>query len=131
MLGIEAFLKFIPDIYFETTGYAFTYPLFYYFGNIPVCCYTHYPTISTDMLERVVQQRTLYNNRAMITRSPFLTKLKFIYYQLFAKLYSFCGRCSTCIMTNSSWTQGHIEKLWSMTYKTKIVSCNIFILPIN
>lgn len=33
VVGLEAFLKFIPDVYFETTGYAFTYPLFHYLGN--------------------------------------------------------------------------------------------------
>ncbi len=45
LLAIEAFTKMIPDIYFETTGYAFTYPIFYYVAGIPVACYTHYPTI--------------------------------------------------------------------------------------
>jgi alpha-1,2-mannosyltransferase len=120
-LGIEAFLKFIPDVYFETTGYAFTYPLFHYIGNIPVCCYTHYPTISTDMLELVTNNVATYNNRQIITKSKFLTSCKLKYYQLFAKLYSFCGRCSDCIMVNSSWTQGHINNLWSLTYKTQII----------
>lgn len=121
LLGIEAFLKFIPDVYFETTGYAFTYPLFHYIANIPVCCYTHYPTISTDMLENVSRKVSTYNNRRLISQSPILTKIKLIYYQLFAKIYSICGRCSDCVMVNSSWTKGHINNLWSLAYKTQIV----------
>jgi alpha-1,2-mannosyltransferase len=121
VLGIEAFLKYIPDIYFETTGYAFTYPLFYYLGNVPVCCYTHYPTISSDMLQRVQDQSHSYNNRQLISRSPLLTRVKLVYYKLFARLYSLCGRCSSCVMVNSSWTQAHINYIWSLTYKTRIV----------
>jgi alpha-1,2-mannosyltransferase len=121
VVGVEAFLKYIPDIYFETTGYAFTYPIFHYLAGIAVGCYTHYPTISTDMLDKVVQQNHSYNNRRIISQSRFLTKLKLYYYRLFAKLYSLSGRCSDCVMVNSSWTQAHINNLWSMTYKTQIV----------
>jgi alpha-1,2-mannosyltransferase len=121
LVGFEAMFKFIPNIYFETTGYAFTYPLFYYIANVPVCCYTHYPTISTDMLEAVSQQHPAFNNRTIISSSRLLTKLKMIYYKIFASLYSWCGRCSCCIMVNSSWTFGHINKLWSMTYKTQVI----------
>lgn len=121
ILGIEAFLKFVPDVYFETTGYAFTYPLFYYICGIPVACYTHYPTISSDMLQRVSEQNVSYNNRRLIGRSPFLTKCKLVYYRMFAKLYSLCGRCSDCVMVNSSWTQSHINEIWSLAYRTRIV----------
>ena len=121
VLGIEAMIKFIPDIYFETTGYAFTYPLFHYIANTPVCTYTHYPTISSDMLNRVEAKNSAFNNRQFIAKSQFLTKLKILYYRLFARLYSLSGRCACCVMVNSSWTQAHINELWSLTYRTKIV----------
>jgi alpha-1,2-mannosyltransferase len=121
LLGIEALVKFIPDIYMETTGYAFTYPLFAYIAGVPVCCYTHYPTISTDMLDRVMNNTVSYNNRALIGRSPLLTKFKMTYYQLFAKLYSMCGRCAQCCMVNSSWTRAHIDSLWSMPSRTRTI----------
>jgi alpha-1,2-mannosyltransferase len=121
IVGFEAIVKFVPDIYFETTGYAFTYPIFYYLANIPVCCYVHYPTISVDMLNNVSQRNFAFNNRYLISRSKFLTQSKLFYYKLFSKLYSMCGRCSTCIMVNSSWTLGHINNLWSVSYRTNIV----------
>ena len=54
-LGFEALFKFIPDIYFDSMGYAFTYPLFKYLAGCPVGCYVHYPTISCDMLEVVMR----------------------------------------------------------------------------
>lgn len=73
------------------------------------------------MLENVSRKISTYNNRRLISRSPFLTRLKLVYYNLFAKIYSICGRCSDCVMVNSSWTKGHINNLWSLAYKTKVV----------
>ena len=46
-----------------SAGNEYTYPIFHYLAGIPVGCYTHYPTISTDMLDKVVQQNHSYNNR--------------------------------------------------------------------
>lgn len=37
----------------DTMGYSFTYPLFRYLGGCRVACYVHYPTISSDMVDRV------------------------------------------------------------------------------
>jgi hypothetical protein len=48
-LAWEALTKFIC---IDTSGHAFTYPLAQLFG-CKVICYTHYPTISSDMVERV------------------------------------------------------------------------------
>jgi alpha-1,2-mannosyltransferase len=121
LLGIESLLKFVPDVYMETTGYAFTYPLFHYIANTPVCCYTHYPTISTDMLNMVSNNQQNFNNRTIISQSRTLTRLKLVYYNFFARVYSWCGRCSDCVMVNSSWTQNHINQLWALAYKTKVV----------
>ncbi|CAL9093341.1 unnamed protein product, partial [Musa acuminata var. zebrina] len=44
-LSWEALRKFTPQFYFDTSGYAFTYPLARIFG-CKVICYTHYSTIS-------------------------------------------------------------------------------------
>ena len=55
-LSFEALFKLIPDVYFDSMGYAFTYPIFKYLANRPVACYVHYPTISTDMLQVVKNQ---------------------------------------------------------------------------
>lgn len=121
LLGIEAMTKMIPDIFFETTGYAFIYPIFYYLAGVPVACYTHYPTISSDMLHKVSRQRVDYNNRGVISKSSILTRCKLIYYRVFSKLYSVCGRCADCVMVNSSWTQNHINEIWALAYRTRIV----------
>lgn len=66
-LAWEALCKFTPIYYFDTSGYAFTYPLARLFG-CKVICYTHYPTISSDMLARVRQRSFMYNNDALITK---------------------------------------------------------------
>lgn len=66
-LSWEALCKFTPLYYFDTSGYAFTYPIARIFG-CKVICYTHYPTISLDMISRVSERKSLYNNNASIAR---------------------------------------------------------------
>jgi alpha-1,2-mannosyltransferase len=65
-LAWEALNRFTPQFYFDTSGYAFTYPLARLFG-CKVICYTHYPTISSDMVERVKQRNSMYNNNSRIS----------------------------------------------------------------
>ncbi|KAG6754179.1 hypothetical protein POTOM_042190 [Populus tomentosa] len=67
-LSWEALCKFTPLYYFDTSGYAFTYPVARLFG-CKVICYTHYPTISLDMISRVRDRNSMYNNDASIARS--------------------------------------------------------------
>eukprot|EP00952_Eustigmatos_sp_NYUAD-ZCMA_P004099 18014-Eustigmatos_ZCMA.PRE.1 len=37
----------VPDVYIDTTGCAFTYPVAFIFGVRKIAAYVHYPTIST------------------------------------------------------------------------------------
>lgn len=117
-LGIEALNNLVPDIYIDTMGYAFTYPLFKYVGGCRIGSYTHYPTISTDMLRHVYRRVISHNNRRIIARNPFLSAAKIAYYRLFALLYGFVGRRAETIMVNSSWTEEHINAIWKCPLRT-------------
>ncbi|CAK9323867.1 unnamed protein product [Citrullus colocynthis] len=119
-LSWEALCKFTPLYYFDTSGYAFTYPLARLFGCI-VVCYTHYPTISLDMLSRVRGRSSMYNNNALIARSSWLSQCKIIYYVLFSWMYGFVGSFTQLAMVNSSWTQSHIKSLWKIPDRIKRV----------
>ena len=121
LLGFEALLNFVPDVYIDTMGYAFTYPLFRFIGGCKVGCYVHYPTISTDMLMKVKTRVSTYNNSAAISRSIVLTQAKLTYYKLFAFLYGLVGKCSSVIMVNSSWTKDHVVEIWNKPASTSIV----------
>lgn len=118
VLAFEALLKFQPDIYLDTMGYAFTFPVFKYIGGAKIGCYVHYPTISTDMLRRVANRTLSHNNKSYVVRNPFLTYTKLSYYRLFSKIYGMVGRCAETIMVNSTWTENHIIQIWNATYKT-------------
>ncbi|XP_035825053.1 GDP-Man:Man(3)GlcNAc(2)-PP-Dol alpha-1,2-mannosyltransferase isoform X2 [Aplysia californica] len=120
-LGLEALYQFVPDAYIDTMGYAFTLPLFRYLGGSLVACYVHYPTISTDMLDRVTQRVAAHNNASFISSSPVLSRLKIFYYQLFAYLYGVAGNRANVIMVNSTWTYNHIISLWGVPGKTHIL----------
>ena len=113
VLGLEAVLKLAPHVYIDTTGFAFTLPIFRWLGGSRTASYIHYPTVSSDMLETVARQTHSFNNSRGVSQSRMLTRLKLIYYRLFVRLYGFMGRRSDVVMVNSSWTHGHIRQLWS------------------
>ncbi|CAK7336675.1 unnamed protein product [Dovyalis caffra] len=119
-LSWEALCKFTPLYFFDTSGYAFTYPVARLFG-CKVICYTHYPTISLDMISRVRDRSSMYNNDASIARSGWLSRCKIVYYTFFSWMYGFAGSCAHLAMVNSSWTQSHIEKLWRIPNHIKRV----------
>lgn len=121
VLGVEAMTSFLPDVFIDTMGYAFTLPLFKYIGGSNVSCYIHYPTITRDMLRRVSSRIVAHNNSAAVARSPILSFTKVIYYRFFAWLYSAAGRFADIALVNSSWTEDHINKLWDRPLTTHLV----------
>lgn len=112
ILGLEALLKFSPHFFVDTTGHSFVVPVFRWLGGCKTASYVHFPTVSLDMIEKVRSSESSYNNSDRISQSKLLTNLKLIYYQLYAKLYGFAGRRNDVVMVNSTWTHGHISKLW-------------------
>mmetsp|Transcript_66659 Transcript_66659/g.124448 ORF Transcript_66659/g.124448 Transcript_66659/m.124448 type:complete len:509 (-) Transcript_66659:64-1590(-) len=120
LLAFEAVTR-SPDVILDTMGYAFTYPIFSIFGACTVGSYTHYPTISTDMLARVRSRDTGVCNNEAVARSSLRSTLKLIYYKIFAALYSMMGRFADVVLVNSSWTLGHIKDLWKIPDRTWLV----------
>ncbi|PLW09538.1 hypothetical protein PCANC_20839 [Puccinia coronata f. sp. avenae] len=111
VLGYEALSALIPDIYIDTMGYAFTFPVFRLLTDVPIGAYVHYPTISTDMLARVSRRSAAHNNSATISNSVILSYAKLIYYVVFAEMYSLCLRQAHLLMANSTWTKNHVDRL--------------------
>eukprot|EP00798_Chlamydomonas_sp_ICE-L_P016151 gene16151-22311_t len=110
-LGHEALSKLVPEVFIETTGWAFTFPLARLAGS-RVACYVHYPTVSTDMIGRVWSQEAGYSNNSAVSGSYLKALVKVVYYNIFALLYGMAGACSQVTMVNSSWTRRHIASLW-------------------
>jgi alpha-1,2-mannosyltransferase len=120
MVVMEALLASPCSIYIDTMGYAFTLPFARTINGSYAGCYVHYPTISTDMLDRVRDRRPSYNNSERISSSGTVSTAKLIYYRVFSWMYGFAGgRFSRVTMVNSSWTKNHIESLWGV--KTLLV----------
>lgn len=97
-------------------GFSFTIPLFSWFIGARCGAYVHFPTVSTDMVNRVVQQSTAtsYNNSSRIRNSQFLTTLKKLYYIIFKWIYGWTGSSMNChaVAVNSTWTMSHIVSLF-------------------
>jgi len=121
-LGWEAICAVCPDIMIDSMGYAFTFPVFK-LGGCRIGCYVHYPTISTDMLDRVRTRAVGVCNDDAVARSALKSWVKLIYYRCFAFLYGIMGAFAEMVMVNSSWTRGHIDSLWKIP-KQRI--CTVF-----
>ena len=92
-------------------GYAFTLALCkFLFPKIPTGAYVHYPTISTDMLDSLDAEAGKGLNAG--SGKGLKGALKRRYWHIFAWMYSWVGGNVDIVMTNSSWTQGHIKILW-------------------
>ncbi|KAL2759730.1 glycosyltransferase family 4 protein [Sodiomyces alcalophilus JCM 7366] len=114
VLAWDAFGQLVPDIFIDTMGYAFALGLSkFLFPSVPTAAYVHYPTISTDMLDSLdptsaVGSQGVNAGQGVGVRGV----VKRAYWKLFAALYSRVGSTADVVMTNSTWTQGHIQKLW-------------------
>ena len=120
-LGREALSQLVPELFIDTTGWAFTFPLARLAGS-KVSCYVHYPTISTNMIERVSKGNVSYNNDQRVAGSALKSAIKLLYYKAFAIIYGAMGLFSRATMVNSSWTRGHIRKLWWRHQREEAVS---------
>ncbi|KAK9468174.1 hypothetical protein V1512DRAFT_274430 [Lipomyces arxii] len=95
-LIVEAINTLVPDVFIDTMGYAFTFPVVSVFLTIPVAAYVHYPMISTDMFSTL-----------SVLQLP-----KYIYWRIFALLYACAGLFADVVVVNSTWTYNHITSVW-------------------
>ncbi|KAI0198804.1 glycosyltransferase family 4 protein [Astrocystis sublimbata] len=114
VMGWDAFSLLVPDLFIDTMGYAFTLGLGkLLFPDVPTVAYVHYPTISTDMLESLDPKSAVGNQGVNAGKGVgFKGALKRQYWTWFASLYSRMGASVDVVMTNSTWTQAHIESIW-------------------
>ncbi|PIL35103.1 hypothetical protein GSI_02891 [Ganoderma sinense ZZ0214-1] len=122
----EAMSILIPDLFIDTMGYAFTFPVVSLLGNIPIGAYVHYPTISTTMVSRVKSRAAGHTNSATISSSNVLSTGKLLYYRIFMYYYAYSLRQARFIMVNSSWTKGHVDSI--LQYSDKFLD-TIHLLP--
>jgi alpha-1,2-mannosyltransferase len=110
VLAYDAFSLLVPDIFVDTMGFAFTIALSkFFFPEVPTGAYVHYPTISTDMLGSLREDGKGVNAGS---GSGLKGLVKQQYWRIFASMYSWVGGNVDLVMTNSSWTQAHIQSLW-------------------
>ncbi|KAK8847360.1 hypothetical protein IAR55_005217 [Kwoniella newhampshirensis] len=111
------------DVFIDSMGYGFTFPAVRFLtgGEVVIGAYVHYPTVSADMVKRV-RERSEGVENAGAAKSWIRTKIKLIYYHIFTSLYSVSLLYAEHIMTNSSWTQAHIQSLLNAARKSSLAS---------
>ncbi|KFY69370.1 hypothetical protein V496_00305 [Pseudogymnoascus sp. VKM F-4515 (FW-2607)] len=112
-MAYDAFSLLVPDIFVDTMGYAFALGLCkLMFPNVPTGAYVHYPTISTDMLASLDSTAPSTHGVNAGQGAGARGAAKKVYWEVFAKIYGWVGSSIDVVMTNSTWTQGHIRSLW-------------------
>ena len=96
----EALSKVPCDLFVDTIGVGFAYPLVKLLFGCKVVSYTHYPTISSDMLKQIDTNQ--FNNK--VANSCLQRSVKRLYYRFLMTLYAKCGKYTDVVATNSSWT---------------------------
>ncbi|GFR48131.1 hypothetical protein Agub_g9965, partial [Astrephomene gubernaculifera] len=118
--GLEALRQCVPEVFIDTTGWAFPYPWAAWAGA-RVVAYVHYPTLSSDMLARVWSGAAGFNNGPEIAESPVKSAAKLLYYWLLAGWYGACGGAVAVAAVNSSWTRRHMRRLWGWTGRQPVL----------
>jgi alpha-1,2-mannosyltransferase len=95
LLAYEAISLLVPDVFVDTMGYAFCYPLISWVLDIPIMAYVHYPFISSDMFKGIS-----------------FFSFKNAYWRIMMLAYAYVGSYATVVATNSTWTNNHIKSLW-------------------
>ncbi|KAI0401492.1 glycosyltransferase family 4 protein [Xylaria palmicola] len=114
IMAWDAFSLVAPDIFVDTMGYAFALGLSkLLFPKVPTAAYVHYPTISTDMLASLDPKSKVGDQGVNAGKGAGRKgALKRHYWEWFASVYSRMGASVDVVMTNSTWTQAHIQSLW-------------------
>ncbi|KAI1431957.1 glycosyltransferase family 4 protein [Xylaria sp. CBS 124048] len=130
IMGWDAFSLLVSDIFVDTMGYAFVLGLSkLLFPDVPTAAYVHYPTISTDMLDSLDPRKPVGNQGVNAGKGVgFKGAVKRRYWKLFASLYSYMGASVDVVMTNSTWTQAHIQSIWGPRRQRKSASHEIAVV---
>ncbi|GJJ15736.1 hypothetical protein Clacol_010014 [Clathrus columnatus] len=125
-LVLEAMGEFIPDLFVDTMGYAFTFYPVRLLCQVPVGAYVHYPTISSAMVNRIGttgpeelrnKERAAHNQESMIKtlkRKAKKMRVKLPYYTILMHLYARSLLNASFLMVNSSWTKAHVDEVISL-----------------
>lgn len=104
ILAFESIIKCPPDIWIDSMGYPFSYPIVARFlRRIPIVTYTHYPIMSQDMLNKLFK----------MPKKGIKVYGKILYWKLFMLIYQSIGSKIDIVITNSTWTNNHIRQIWS------------------
>lgn len=107
------------DVFIDTMGVGFSYPLLKWVFGMKIYSYTHYPFISRDMIQTVATGKSQYNNQNM--DDSVKKQVKLAYYWSIYYFYKFCGRSADVVAANSSWTREHMDELWNKGNKIETI----------
>lgn len=98
VLGYEAIANLMPDVFVDTSGLAFSFPVVSWFAKVPVVAYVHYPFVQEAMVRGL---------HARLTRPR--SVLKYVYYKALTRAYRWAGAYADVVSVNGSWTEKYLD----------------------
>lgn len=98
LLGYEAISNLMPDVFVDTSGLAFSFPIVSWFAKIPIVAYVHYPFVQAAMVNSL---------HARISKPK--SVIKYIYYKCLTIAYKWAGSYADVVSVNSSWTSKYLN----------------------
>lgn len=128
----DALSLLVPDIFIDTMGYAFALSFAkLMLPHMPTAAYVHYPTISTDMIESLDPTSPVGSQGVNAGQGTGLRGMvKGLYWRLFAHAYGYAGSFADVVMTNSSWTESHISRLWALHRRARQAPIAVIYPPV-
>ena len=112
----EALSLLTPDIFIDTMGYSFsTWYCKFLFPEVAIGSYVHYPFIGTHMVDSLTAGSSQGVNAG--AGKGLRGWAKKLYWHTLLKLYTWTGTSIDAVMTNSSWTQAHMQRIWGPSRK--------------
>lgn len=109
VLAVQLITQLPPDIWVDTVGLPFAYPLIGMSLKIPILTYTHFPVIQSDML------------RKLNLKSPY-GLVKYAYWFSLLVLYRITGKFVSLALVNSTWTFNHMSNIWRLE-EGRMIKC--------
>lgn len=110
MLAYEALGVLVPDVFVDTAGFAFAYPLVAWLVNVPVVSYVHAPQVLVPKHGGAggSDDNGGKKKKAGLVRRAWMRGC----WTGLALVYAFVGSYASVVMANGTWTQQHMQRLW-------------------
>lgn len=116
-LVYEAVSILVPDVFIDTSGYPFAYPLVTWLLNVPTASYIHSPLMVTP--KNYSEYYKGIPAGVVARNNPIWNVWMYVWWTVFGWVYMFAGSYVSVVMVNGSGTLERMRRQWWFGHDTK------------